>query len=236
MNIGRLVMNVLTGLILLATLCLGTGYVYTFINPQASFNPYPPPTLPPTLGPPTPTNTPAIYLPTEIPPSATPRPLPTAIPTATITPNVTATPTATLELTPPVTAQPGAQFDLQPGSPSYTSDERNSETECPHLGIGGKVYDSGGAPIVGLAIRLVGQLAGVPIGPVDTLTGSAADRFGFGGYYFEISDTPTASDNTISVQVLDASSGLPFSDQVFVDTFATCNQNLIFVHWKQVGS
>jgi hypothetical protein len=239
MNIGRLVVNILTGLILVATLCLGTGYVYTFINPQVQFNPYPPPTLPATLGPPTPTNTPAIYLPTEIPPSATPRPLPTAVPTATETPAVspTAPTTATPELTPPVTAQPGAQFELQPGSPSYTSDERNpSVTECPYLGIGGKVYDSGGAPIVGLAVRLGGLLPGQPIGPLDTLTGSAADRFGFGGYYFEISNTPTASDNTIWVQVLDASSGLPFSEQVFLDTFDTCDQNLILVNWKQAGS
>jgi len=234
MNIGRLVMNILTGLILVATLCLGTGYVYTFINPQASFNPYPPPTLPSTLGPPTPTNTPAIYLPTEIPPSATPRPLPTAVPTATDTPPVspTAPTTATPELTPPVTAEPGAQFELQAGSPSFTSDERG----CAHMGVGGKVYDSGGAPIVGLAIRLGGQLAGVPIGPLDTLTGSAADRFGFGGYYFEMADTPTASDNTVWAQVLDASSGLPFSEQVFVDTFDTCDQNLILVNWKQSGS
>ena len=234
MNVGRFVMNILTGLILLATLCLGTGYVYTFINPQVSFNPYPPPTLPATLGPPTPTNTPAIYLPTEIPPSSTPRPLPTAIPTATETPAVspTAPTTATPELTPPVTAEPGAQFELLPGSPLFQPDLRS----CEHMGVGGHVYDSAGAPIVGLAIRLGGQLASLPIGPLDTLSGSASDRFGFGGYYFEISDTPTASDGTIWVQVLDASSGLPLSDQVFLDTFATCDQNLIFVSWKQAGS
>jgi hypothetical protein len=104
------------------------------------------------------------------------------------------------------------------------------------MGVGGHVYDSAGAPIVGLAIRLGGQLASVPIGPLDTLSGSASDRFGFGGYYFEISDTPTASDDTVWVQVLDASSGLPLSNQVFLDTFVTCDQNLIFVSWKQAGS
>ncbi|MEK6587315.1 MAG: hypothetical protein AABY97_00535 [Chloroflexota bacterium] len=233
-SIGRLIKNLLTGLILLATLCVGTGGVLTFINPQSSFNPKPPPTLPATLGPPTPTNTPAIYLPTEIPPSATPRPLPTAVPTATETLVATETPLATVtpESTPPTTAQPGAQFELQSGSPSYTSDERG----CAHMGVGGKVYDTGGAPIVGLAVRIGGQLASAPVGPLDTLTGSAADRFGFGGFYFELSDTPTASDNTLWVQVLDASSGLPLSAQVFLTTFATCDQNLIFVNWKQAGS
>ncbi len=233
MNVGRLVVNILTGLILLATLGLGAGYALTFVNPQNPYNPYPPPTLPATLGPPTPTNTPAIYLPTEIPPSATPRPLPTAVPTATETPAVSPTPptTATPELTPPVTAVPGAQFELQPGSPSFTSDERG----CTHMGVGGKAYDSGGAPIVGLGIRLGGQLAGQPI-QLDKFTGSDADRFGFGGYYFELSDTPTASDNTLWVQLLDPSSELPFSEQVFLDTFDTCDQNLILVNWKQTGS
>ena len=81
-----------------------------------------------------------------------------------------------------------------------------------------------------------GQLAGIPIGPIDKLTGSDADRFGFGGYYFELSDTPTASDDTVWIQLLDASSELPFSAQVFVDTFNTCDQNLILVNWKQTGS
>jgi len=238
MNVGRLVVNILTGLILLATLCLGTGYVYTFIDPQVDFNPYPPPTLPATLGPPTPTNTPAIYLPTEIPPSATPRPLPSAVPTATLTPIATETPspTVTQELTPPTTEQAGAQFKLLPGSPSYTSDERNpSETECPYLGVGGKVYDAAGNPMTGEAVRIRGQLAGAPIA-FDLLTGTASIRFGIGGYYFELPTTPTASDNALWVQVLDASSGLPFSEQIFLDTFDTCDQNLILVSWKQTGS
>ncbi len=101
------------------------------------------------------------------------------------------------------------------------------------MGVGGKVYDLQGAPIVGLAVRVSGELAGTPIGPLDTLTGSAADRFGFGGYYFEFSDTPTASEDTILLQVLDASSGLEISELVSLTTFDTCEQNLVFVNWAQ---
>ena len=129
-------------------------------------------------------------------------------------------------------AEPGTQFELLPGSPAYSLDERG----CSHMGIGGTVYDASGAPIVGLAVRIGGQQASAPVGPLDTLTGSAADRFGLGGYYFELSDTPTASDNTLWVQLLDNSSGLPLSAQVFLTTFTTCDQNLILVNWKQAGS
>jgi len=231
LNIGRLILNVLTIIVLLITVYVGFRFVSIILNPQSSSNPFPPPTLPATLGPPTPTNTPAIRLPTEIPPTSTPRPLPTIVPSATETPE----PTATLEFTvtpeesPAVTPEGDAQFELQTGSPTYIPDERG----CEHMGVGGKVYDLQGAPIVGLAVRVSGELAGTPIGPLDSLTGSAADRFGFGGYYFELSDTPTASEDTILLQVLDASSGLELSEQVSLTTFDTCEQNLVFVNWAQ---
>ena len=231
LNIGRLILNVLTVIVLLLTLYVGFRFVSIFLNPQGSSNPFPPPTLPATLGPPTPTNTPAIRLPTEIPSTSTPRPLPTIVPSATETPEATATLefTVTPEESPEATAEPGAQFELQTGSPTYIPDERG----CEHMGVGGKVYDLQGAPIVGLAVRVSGELAGAPIGPLDTLTGSAADRFGFGGYYFELSDTPTASEDTVLLQVLDASSGLELSEHVSLTTYDTCEQNLVFVNWAQ---
>ena len=124
-----------------------------------------------------------------------------------------------------------ALFELQIGSPTYIPDERG----CEHMGAGGKVYDHQGAPIVGLAVRMGGELGGLSIGLLDTLTGSAADRFGFGGYYFDLSDMPVASEGTLWIQVLDPSSGLPLSNKVFLDTFENCEQNLVFVNWQQVG-
>ena len=79
-RIRRLVFNLISFVFLLGSLVLGGAYGVILINPQVSFNPYPPPTLPPTVGPPTVTNTPAIYLPTEIPRSRRARPLPTPAP------------------------------------------------------------------------------------------------------------------------------------------------------------
>ena len=103
------------------------------------------------------------------------------------------------------------------------------------MGVGAKVFTLQGAPIVGLAVRMGGELGGVSIGLLDTLTGSAADRFGLGGYYFELSDKPVASEGTLWIQVLDPSSGLTLSNKVFLDTFENCEQNLMIVNWQQVG-
>lgn len=226
LNIGRLIFNVLTAIVLLVTLYVGSRFVAIFLDPQSSLNPYPPPTLPATLGPPTPTNTPAIMLPTEIPPTATPRPLPTVAPSATEAPTeIPVTP----EESPPATAESEAQFQLQTGSPTYIADPSG----CNQSAVGGKVYDSEGAPILGLAVRVSGELSGEPFGPLDVLTGSAADRFGIGGYYFQFSDAPIATENTLFVQVLDASSGLELSEQVPLITYDNCEQNLIFINWTQ---
>jgi len=235
-RIRRLVLNLISFVFLLASLILGGAYGVILINPQVSFNPYPPPTLPATVGPPTVTNTPAIYLPTEIPRSPTARPLPTTAPTATLTPppeeTLTPTATGTVDLTPPATVQAGTQFELQPGSPSPTAHVEG----CSVMGVGGRVFDTQSAPIIGLAVRMGGELGGLDIGTLDSLTGSATNLFGFGGYYFDLGDTPIASQNTLWIQVVDASSGFELSQQVFLSTFASCDQNLVLVNFRQVGS
>lgn len=228
-NIPRLIINLLTVGFLLGAFGLAAAYAMILVDPQSSLNPYPPPTFPPTLGPPTPTNTPAIRLPTEIPPSATPRPLPTQPPN--VTPSATPEP-PTPEPSPPATAEAGAQFEVQEGSPTYTTNPQG----CEIMEVAGKVYNSEGAPIIGLALRMGGELAGAPYGPIDTLSGSAADRFGFGGYSFELSDTPVASEETLWIQLIDASSGLPLSEQYFLTTRESCSENLIMVNWKQQES
>jgi len=234
-RIRRLVLNLISFVFLLASLVLGGAYGVILINPQVSFNPYPPPTLPATVGPPTVTNTPAIYLPTEIPRSPTARPLPTTAPTATLTPppeeTLTPTATETVDLTPPATVQAGAQFELQPGSPTHTAHVEG----CSVMGVGGRVFDTQSAPIIGLAVRMGGELGGLDIGTLDSLTGSATNLFGFGGYYFDLGDTPIASQNTLWIQVVDASSGFELSQQVFLSTFASCDQNLVLVNFRQVG-
>ena len=236
-RIRRLVLNLLTLGFLVASAVLGGAYVVIMINPQIPFNPYPPPTLPPTVGPPTATNTPAIYLPTEIPatPTSPARPLPTVAQTETPTPEatleLTPTATATLESTPPATVEAGTQFELQPGSPTYTAHVQG----CNVMGVGGRVFDLQSAPIIGLAVRMGGSLGGVDIGTLDALTGSATELFGFGGYYFDLGGTLIASEQTLWIQVIDASSGQALSDQMFLTTYDNCDQNLVLVNFRQVA-
>jgi hypothetical protein len=225
----RWIFNLLTIIVFLATLAVGGVLAMVMANPYVSFNPYPPPTLPPTLGPPTPTNTPEIFLPPTWTATITFTPGPTSTPTPTFTATLPTLPALDTP-TPPSTSESGAQFDLQEGSPAYISDERG----CDVMGVGGKVFDLTGAPIAGLAVRMSGELAGQSMRTLDSLTGSAADRFGFGGYYFELADTPIASQGTLWIQVLDASSGLPLSNQEFLDTFNACDRNLVLVNWQQV--
>lgn len=225
----QLILNLLTAVTLLLAIAIALVFGAVMINPYLPFNPYPPPTLPATLGPPTATKTPEIYLPSTWTPSITFTEVPSITPTPTETETPPPPPGAGTETATPET-QSDAQFLPQQGSPSYIADERG----CEHMGVGGKVFDLSGAAISGLAVRVGGELAGAPVGPMDSLTGSAADRFGFGGYYFELADSPVASQDTVWVQLLDSSSGLPLSDQLYLTTYDSCDQNLILINWRQV--
>ena len=226
-SLGRFILNVVTFLVLVGTVALFAVYSVLFVDPQNEFNPFPPPTLPPTLGPPTPTATAAIPLPTEVPVTSTPRPLPTS-PGTEVPPTATIAPTETIA----PTVEGGSQFGLQESSPGYSSDERG----CDYLGVGGFVFDLNDLTISGLTIRIGGEISGQSIGPVDVLTGNAADRLGQGAYYYEIASQPMASQGTVWVRVIDSSSQLPISDQVFFDTTDSCDQNLILISWEEVGS
>jgi hypothetical protein len=218
-NVARLLLNCLTLIILLATLGVGVLFAFLFINPYSPINPYPPPTLPPTLGPPTPTNTPEIFLP----PTWTQTP----VPTATFTPPPTSTPEPTA--TPGVSPTP-APFGLQAGSPAGIPNIANNQG-CDWMGVGGQVFDLNDAPIVAsLTVHIEGELGGLPVDR-DALTGSAPS-LGPAGYVLNLADHPIASSGTLFVQLLD-NAGAPLSESIAIDTFSSCDQNLILVNWKQ---
>ena len=101
------------------------------------------------------------------------------------------------------------------------------------MGIGGQVIDMSNAPVIGLIIRLGGRLPDVKI-PEDyiSLTGLALN-YGRSGYEFKIADQPIASSGQLWVQLLNQSGG-PLSDQVYFDTYDSCEQNLIIIDFIQV--
>lgn len=228
-NLGALILNLLTVIVLLATLGAGALLTGVFLNPYLSINPYPPPTLPATLGWPTATNTPEIFLPPTWTPTITDTPGPTETPTPTRTPLATDTPTPPAETFTPTPT--GLPFAIQPGSPIYMSNSFVNASGCDWMGVGGQVFDLNGAPIVGLSVHLEGQLGGLPF-DLTALTGSA-DVLGPSGYVFDLSDQPAESDETLWLQLQDTA-GLPLSDKLFLTTIESCEQNFLLINWRQV--
>jgi hypothetical protein len=229
-GLGGLLLNLLTFVVLLATLAAGLVLAGVFINPYLSFNPFPPPTLPATLGYPTATNTPANYLPSTWTPtvSLTPTPTETATPTPAPTDTTTATlgTPGTLELT--GTLPP---YDFQVDEPIYMQNSFINTLGCNWMGIGGQVFDMDGGPVRLQSVHLEGQLGGTPIA-LTTLTGTAG-VLGDSGYVFDLATQPIASNRTLWIQLVDEA-GIPVSEKVYLVTFDTCEQNFVLVNWNQV--
>jgi len=224
---GKLLVNLFTFLILVATLCLAAAFVALLINPWMSFNPFQPPTIPATLGSPSPTITPAQALPATWTSTVTATEAPTETPTPTPPPTETPEP-PDVEETPDPEEVP---FALQPGSPIGIPNYLSNGLGCEYLGLGGQVFALDGAPISGLVLRLGGELDGETLS-MESITGSATE-IGPGGYLFDIADLPVASEDSIWVQI-DDGSGTPLSARAYVSTTTDCNQNLLLVNWRQI--
>jgi hypothetical protein len=235
-SLGRLFANCLTLLILLATVGIGVAFAIVYINPQVPFNPYPPPTLPALLEFPT---SPPTEEPTDTPTNtatATSEPEATATTTAVVTATaVTSTPESPTETPTPVpptetpTTTP-VPFTLQAGSVAATTSWFHG---CDWMGVGGHVLDTDNSPLVGYVIQLGGELAGEPMN-MEVLSGSASEILGTSGYLFDLADHPVASEETLWLQLVDASSGLPLSEQVLLTTYDTCSKNLLLVNWSRL--
>ena len=257
-SLARVLINFLTTMVVLATLSVVAVFAAVFVNPQLEINPFPPPTAGPTLPPPPATATaepttpaPATATPT-IEPSATPEPptleptvvsetatptedptgAPTEEPTEAVTEQPTEEPTSEPPATPTATAEP-AEFSLQAGSPAAQQRWWPPYDElCEWMGIGGHVFDVDGKPIVGLGVHLEGELDGQAV-ELDTLTGSASGILGGSGYLFDLANEPIASEETLWLQLIDIDDESTLSDQVFITTYATCENNLILVNWRR---
>jgi len=229
-----IIWNILTVMVLLTAGCIFLGFAAIFFNPQAGYNPFPPPTLPATV--PYPTQTPTPWRRLD----------PTWTPTPTVEPTLTSTPTPTLESTqPPPTLEtpfPGTQitntpvagmpFVLHEGDPVAIPNIAHYELGCNWMGIAGKAYNLSGAPIAqGLFIQLSGTLNGKPVDMLGT-TGMVTE-YGPGGYEFTLGDKPVASSQTMWVQLFDQAM-IPLSDLIYFDTYPDCDKNLILVNFSQV--
>jgi hypothetical protein len=249
---AAIIWNILTVVVLLLTMCVCVGVTAILVNPQVSFNPFPPPTLPVEVEFPTVTPTPRSVLPatwtptlTSL-PTLTPAPTRTLVPTATQpadtltpvvgTPSVTpgdGEPTTTQEVN---TATPspteGMPFVLHPGDPVAIQNIGNPELGCNWMGVAGQAFDLSLAPIEeGLFIQLGGILGDELVEMLGMV--GMVDTYGPGSYEFELGEEPIESSQTLWVQLFDQAM-LPLSEQISFDTFADCEKNLILIHFNQV--
>jgi hypothetical protein len=231
-NIINVLVNILTVVVLLGTLCNGGIMASIFLNPRSSLNYFPPPTLPAIMVMPSSTPTPLMVLPptwTPI-PSATPLPSNTPIPEQ---PTVTPFPVFTASITPTNPPADAMPFALNDGSPvAISSVAFHPEAGCNWMGIAGQVLNMSGAPVsTGVIVRVGGELAGVKK-DITSLTGTAR-QYGEAGYEIVLGASPTQSSSNLWVQLLDQA-GLPMSPRIVFDTYASCDQNLIFITFKQI--
>jgi hypothetical protein len=235
-GLGRLLVNCLSFVFVLASLISASGIAAVFANPGLIevIDPFLPgpdleaaPTIPPTLGFPTTTNTPEIQLPPTWTPTATVTSTP--LPTASPTPEPTATDTP-VPATPTAEATTEAPFVVQPGSNVLVANFAN-DLGCAWMGVAGQVFDKDRNPLVGITVHVEGQLAGA-LANQDSVTGSNP-RIGPAGYTINLSDHPIASSGTMWIQLKDTA-GLKLSDQIYFSTSVDCDENLVFINWNEL--
>lgn len=224
--------DMLSILMLILTVCLVGYFALVFINPASSLN-----LLPPGAGPfaqavPSFTVTPLQLAATwtasptlQLTPSDTPRPTFTSLPTSTpfslVPPTKTSRPSAT-----PTTAR-------APFSGSFTQVDStiiHPELACNWAGIGGTVVDANNSPVIGTVVVLRGTLNGSTI-EQQTVSGINKE-YGPSGFEFVLGTVPVASNNTLSVQLVDQQS-IPLSDPVQITTSTDCTKNLVMVRFKR---
>lgn len=234
-----LVWNILTGVMLLMSLCACGFFFNLFSNPYSSINPFAPNTLvpPPATATWTPVALAATWTPTPtIEPTSTntPRPTYTVEPSSTPYTISTATPiyTATPFLTPTRTPRPtGAPYSV---SVKYIeSTTFRADTSCNSMYVAGKVLDARNKPVVpGPVVKLGGGVPGKTLMPALTTLAGINRIYGESGFEFELQISPVSSSQSLWIQIYDQT-GSPLSEQYKLATYADCKKNLILVTFQQ---
>jgi hypothetical protein len=171
---------------------------------------------------------------TETPPKDVASESPTATTTSespVSTPQATAvvpTNTPELPLLPTLTPLPDVWYALQAGTPLATFNTVHEAAGCSWLGVGGQVFGTDYAPILGVNILAGGTLEGYQVGGMGT-TGMETN-IGEGGYEITLADHPVDSTGTVWVQVVN-DGGEPLSEKISFDTMNNCEANFILINF-----
>lgn len=223
-----LILNLGALYFLASSFCLIGYFIYTFIDPYNTLNPFPPATQIAVA-----TATPTITLPPSQTPIIVPSATNTLLPptyTATNTPTLTFTPTATddsITLTPTVT-EISIHFSAQTGTPVYAAHPDG----CDGIYLVGNVIDLGGSPLPGITVDAGGSLGGATIS-TDPVSSGDNINFSPSGWQIKISDSLIASTSSVYVALYGEDPSTAISDLVFVDTYNDCDRNMIMVNFVQ---
>ncbi len=226
-------------LALVAGIVVSVVFIFmVFSNPNAGYNPFPPPTMVPTL-----------FIPsiTPIPTSPFATPAPTATfsvaPLVTDTPDqptptaIEGTPIGTLSSGTVTPATPTAKvtavysFEIQGDPKAIDATLFDPNHGCTWMGVAGRAYDLQNGPVTKLEVQLFGILDGNLLS-LTSLTGTST-QYGPSGFEFTLASKPVASNQRLWIRLVDQA-GVPLSDRIFFDTFADCTKNLVVINFKQV--
>ena len=239
------IFDLLTGLMMLLSLCFLSWFIYLFNFPTTQLNPFPPrtPTLPPTIALPKPSRTsPAAVHTIEpdttptLPPEETATDADTPDPAfATITlPGPTARATDETGL-PAVTALPKSYYSyIVIGVPPVTAIQAstlNPTRDCNWMGVGGQVYDIQNRPATGILVQMGGVINHIRV--LETSLSGTALQYGQAGFEFTLGKKTASTKHSLWVRLMDQSMQ-PLSEQVYFDTYEDCGQNLILINFKQI--
>ncbi len=223
--------NFMTVCTVLATIALAVFLLMVFSNPYISINPFPPPTMPALVVYPTSTATPVMLPPTWTPAVPTPTvsvtPQPTVI---TSTPEPSATATVKV-LSNTAGSDEDYTFALQGAPVALSAEDLKPGTGCKWQGVAGQVVDLQGQPLVNYSILLKGTYDGKLFNA--TMLSGTHTEYGESGYEYQLGTSPVDSNGLLSVQMVDQA-GLPMSERVIFNTFATCDKNLVLINFKQI--
>ena len=234
-KILNLLLNILTGLMVVLILAVIILQVTIYLNPKVAFNPLPPYQMPDAL---------VINFPTKSIPQSEPTPSETVAiivqPTETIMPTATqegtfsdGTPIA--EVTPVLPTETPFSgyyaFVLQNEIYAIESALLKPNLGCNWVGVAGQVFDLQGRPVMGVRVWLRGTYDNKRK-DLYSLT-LESSPYGPSGFEITLGDRPLNSTGQLSIQLLDQA-GIPISDRVYFDTFEDCQKNLILINFKQV--
>jgi hypothetical protein len=102
---------------------------------------------------------------------------------------------------------------------------------CNWAGVAGQIFDPTGDPIQNLIVHLEGFWNGASVS-TEVLSGTAP-QYGPAGYEFLLGNQPLNSNQTLWVQLLDATQKR-ISARVYFDTYNDCARNLILINFHEI--